>query len=124
MNYTTTVDDLEVWINLREIKEAVEDFDNDSRQELIEHLQALQESNPKDIRCDEYATFVDDVEVEVEIHKDDLLEQFGDDIESYLEEGKIIIDAPNLAIQMELEEAIKAVFVKNGLSEDNHVWGI
>lgn len=54
MNYSTTVDDVEVTIALRDIKEAVEEFDDDSREELIEHLQELLETNPKDGNCDEY----------------------------------------------------------------------
>lgn len=124
MNYSTSVDDVEVWITLEDIKEAVEHFDDNSREELIDHLKECLVNHPKEIPCDEYQKTIDDVEVEVDVTMDDLYNSFGDEINKMATEGKIAIEAPTLAIQIEIEEALKDIFIKHGLSADNHVWGI
>lgn len=124
MNYTTTVDEVEVWITLREIKEAVEDFDDDSKEELIEHLQELLKTNPIETSSNEYLTTVDDIEVEVDVDEDELSEEHVNRLLDEASNGKIIVDAPTLAIQMELEECIKAVLTKHGLKAEDHIWGV
>lgn len=123
MNYSTRIDDLEVWITLNDIKEAVEDFDDDSREELIEHLKECLVKYPKEIPCDEYQTTIDDADVEVEVDEDELMDQKGDEIMAIAQKDKILIEAPNMAIQIELEEALNAIFIKHGLNPVNHMWG-
>ena len=124
MNYSASVDDVDVWITLNDIKEAVEHFDDDSREELIDHLKECQVNYPKTIPCDEYQTSVGDIEVEVEVNEDDLMDQMGDEIMAIAKADKIIIEAPTMAIQMELEEALSAIFDKHGLSAEAHIWEI
>lgn len=124
MNYSTRIDDLEVWITLEDIKEAVEDFDDDSREELIEHLKECLVHHPKEIPCDEYQKTIDDVDVEVEVDEDELMDQMGDEIMAIAQKDKVLIEAPNMAIQVELEEALNAIFIKHGLSAEAHMWGI
>lgn len=123
MNYSTRIDDLEVWITLEDIKEAVEDFDDDSREELVEHLKECLVKYPKEIPCDEYQKTIDDVDVEVEVDEDELMDQMGDEIMAIAQKDKILIEAPNMAIQIELEEALNAIFIKHGLNPVNHMWG-
>lgn len=123
MNYSTRIDDLEVWITLNDIKEAVEDFDDDSREELIEHLKECLVNYPKEMPCDEYQKFVDDVDVEVEVGEDELMDQKGDEIMAIAQKDKILVEAPNMAIEIEIEEALRAIFNKHGLNPEAHMWG-
>lgn len=123
MNYSTRIDDLEVWITLNDIKEAVEDFDDDTREELIEHLKECLVNHSKEIPCDEYQTTISDVEVDVEVDEDELMDQMGDEIMAIAQKDKILVEAPNMAIEIEIEEALRAIFNKHGLKPENHMWG-
>lgn len=123
MNYSTRIDDLEVWITLNDIKEAVEDFDDDTREELIEHLKECLVNYSKEIPCDEYQTTISDVEVDVEVDEDELMDQMGDEIMAIAQKDKILVEAPNMAIEIEIEEALRAIFNKHGLKPENQMWG-
>lgn len=98
-------------------------FDDDTREELIEHLKECLGNHSKEIPCDEYQTTISDVEVDVEVDEDELMDQMGDEIMAIAQKDKILVEAPNMAIEIEIEEALRAIFNKHGLKPENHMWG-